>query len=918
MAAIFSAAVALIILVGWFAEVPGLTSLGAFGPPMAASTAFMTLLTCVALWSRPASVAGRSRWIVNSCALAVSAIAVLALVYKAGGTEVDLDRMVPHISKPWHAAPQTAFAFLLLASAMLSGNRRFRGVRPGDLFALGALAIATVALIGYVFDVPVLYGKAPELPHVGMSVPAAFVVLALGLGYLVSDIEHSLVAILVAADAGGVAARRLFAGAIAFPPGAALLLLGPRLGWYSYSFGEATVLLLAIAEGSILIMSTATRLSRADRALRASEAHVRLLVDQASDPIFIADSDARFIDVNDAACTLTGLTRDALLEKRIFDIVSPEDVPRLEDARARLRAGASVVEERSMRRIDGTYVPVEINAKILPDGRWQAIARDITERKRNDAALARAAETERSLRAELEALMAAVSHTIGELPHSDVEAVLRTIAEQARILTSAKYAAAAIGTDPNKPFDRWVDIGMSDAERAAIGPHPRPVGVLGHAAQTGTAFWISSIAEYPDAGGRPPGLPPFSNLLAVPIKHRDRVIGTLYLADKQNASEFSENDARIVTRLADRVAAALETATLYADEGRLRAWLQTIIDQLPDGVIVIDEHAQVKAMNRAVREMSLPHANETDPWGNPTVFDVRDSEQRPVPADDLPIIHALRTGETVRRGDLFLGQADGRMLPIEAVAGPVRDDLGRITGAVVVVTDVSERRETERLREEWIAVVAHDLRQPLNTILLWADRLASLVKDEKPRAAIERVRRGAWRLNRMIHDLLDAARLQANQLSVEPRAVDAVAIARATIDNAHLTNPEAQIRLTAAEHELVWADEDRIQQVLANLLSNALKYGTPATPVQIEIKNREPMVEISVINEGPELSAEDRERLFSRFSRTAQARSAKIPGIGLGLYICKGLVEAHGGAIRVESGNGTVAFRFTLPRPPED
>jgi len=549
----------------------------------------------------------------------------------------------------------------------------------------------------------------------------------------------------VAADAGGVVARRLFAGAIAFPPGAALLLLGPRLGWYSYSFGEATVLLLALAEGSALIVSTATRLSRADGALRASEAHVRLLVEQASDPIFIADLDGHFTEVNDAACKISGYTRDALIGRPIVDILAPEDAPRLAETRAVLLTGASVVVERTMRRRDGTYVPVEMSAKILADGRWQGIARDITERKRNDAALARAAETERSL----------------------------------------------------------------------------------------------------------------------------------------------------------------------------RTWLQAIIDQLPNGVIIIDEHAQVKAMNRAVREMALPHAKHVDPWGNPALFDIRDREGQPVPVDELPIIRALQTGETVRRGDLLLRQDDGTMLPVEAAAGPVRDERGRITGAVVVVTDISERRETERMREEWIAVVAHDLRQPLNTILLWTDRLALLVKDERPRAAIERVRSGAWRLNRMIHDLLDAARLQANQLSVDQRTVDAVELARVTIDNAQLSNPDAKIRLIAPEHELVWADGDRIQQVLANLLSNALKYGSPDTPVRIEITNREPMVEIAVVNDGPEISAEERARLFSRFSRTRQARSAKIPGIGLVLYICKGLVEAHGGTIHVESGDGTVAFRFTLPRPPE-
>jgi signal transduction histidine kinase len=96
-----------------------------------------------------------------------------------------------------------------------------------------------------------------------------------------------------------------------------------------------------------------------------------------------------------------------------------------------------------------------------------------------------------------------------------------------------------------------------------------------------------------------------------------------------------------------------------------------------------------------------------------------------------------------------------------------------------------------------------------------------------------------------------------------------------------------------------------------------VKYGAPDAPIRIEITSLDGHVELAVLNEGPELSADELPRLFSRFTRTPQARTARIPGIGLGLYICKGLVEAHGGRIWAESKDGVTAFRFTLPRPPE-
>ena len=174
-----------------------------------------------------------------------------------------------------------------------------------------------------------------------------------------------------------------------------------------------------------------------------------------------------------------------------------------------------------------------------------------------------------------------------------------------------------------------------------------------------------------------------------------------------------------------------------------------------------------------------------------------------------------------------------------------------------------------------------------------------------------------WRLNRMIQDLLDAARIAATRLAIEPLAADLAETVRDAIDTLQMSYPKATFQLTGSDYELAWFDRDRILQVLGNLLSNAAKYGTPGRPVRIEIASYDRFVEVSIITEGSPLSVEERERLFARFSRTQRARSSGIPGIGLGLYISKGLIEAHGGRIWVDSSEGVNAFRFTLPRPPE-
>ncbi len=808
MAAGFSIAVSIVVLIGWFTDVRWLT--GAIGPipPVVPNNAVMSLLAGMALW-QVASPHGshRTRTSARLCALAVIALALACGVEHVLGRKLVMDWLVPGPADAWPdglSSPQSVFAYLFLGLGLLLIDRTVRGRRIADFFALGALLVATIALLGYLFDVPMMYGLPALLPDVGMSLIAALVVFVLATGLLAARAHTSVIAVVLARDPGGLAARRLLCGLLALPLVAIALLLGARARYYTDAFAFALVLLAALGEAGGMIVSTANRLSRTDAQLRASEARELLHAEQT-------------------------------------------------------------------------------------------------------------AVTERQRRAELEALNGAVSQTVGELPRSDVDAVLRALAGHARALTGADYAAAATGATVGAAFDHWVSSGMADEVIAAIGRPPRATGVLGHVVATGEPFKTPRVEDHPAFRALPDGHPAITSFLAVPIKRNGRLVATLFVANKCGAHEFSQHDVLVVSALADRVAPAIETAILRESEARARAWLQAIIDQLPQGVIVRDDQEQVAAVNRAMLALGQPL---TSGVGETGVFDIRDNSCRPVPFDDLPVIHALRYGETIRDRELQMTTTDGRSIPIAVSAGPVRDVKGHTIGAVAIISDISERKEAERMREEWIAVVAHDLRQPLNAILLGSDRLHGIATTEAQRADIERIRHAGWRLDRMVRDLLDAARISANRLALEPRADDVVALVRRVIGSAQAAGLAVELRLDGAERELVWIDDDRIQQVLDNLVSNAAKYGTPAAPIRIEIADRGAFVEVAVINEGPTLAPEVLARLFTKFSRTPNARSARVPGIGLGLYICKGLVEAHRGRIWADSAHGQTAFRFTLPRLP--
>jgi signal transduction histidine kinase len=215
-------------------------------------------------------------------------------------------------------------------------------------------------------------------------------------------------------------------------------------------------------------------------------------------------------------------------------------------------------------------------------------------------------------------------------------------------------------------------------------------------------------------------------------------------------------------------------------------------------------------------------------------------------------------------------------------------------------------QDASRMRDDVLAIVSHDLRSPLNTISMSAGLLR---EDVGPRevALVERIERGVVRMNRLISDLLDASCIDEGKLSVNPRPEQASAIVREAVDSAV---PLAGARGCAVrcgpldDSLLVSADRHRLLQVFANLLGNAIKFSPKGGVVAVDVAHDGPVLTFSVSDQGPGIAPEHTDRLFDRYYK---ANAASREGAGLGLFIARGIVLAHGGKIRVESerGNGT-------------
>ena len=511
---------------------------------------------------------------------------------------------------------------------------------------------------------------------------------------------------------------------------------------------------------------------------------------------------------------------------------------------------------------------------------------------------------------ELAAAGKAVADAVAGMPNASVRTVLETIAMQARTMAHAEYASLGIGTDPDKPFDLWVFVGMTRQQADAIGRLPRPIGVLGIIARGGRTLRLRDVQKHPACQSLPDQHPDIRSFLGVPIRFRGRQVGSLFLGNKRDAEEFTESDERLVEMLAARVGVAIETARLYHEAGMERAWLKAVVDQMPEGILLMDAEGHV-TVNSSMLKLSSGDTGERDPFGNSILFDIRRSSGQRIPPDQLPNVMALR-GQITRSEQFLFYQKDGRAIPVLLSATPVRNIEDAIVGATMFVQDISTLKELERRREEWASVVAHDLKQPVNTISVGAQLLAHRFQNS-PEASktIDHIQTAALRLGHMIDDLMNASLLEARSLKIEPVDIDLGLLVGQIVERSRHEPTEIRV---SDDLRPVRADPHRVEQVLANLISNAGKYGDPGYPLIIDVRCVGDEAEVTVTNRGRGILPDEIPQLFDRFFRSTASRRSGQVGLGLGLYVARGLVESHGGRMWAESiPNETTSLHFTLP-----
>ena len=301
-----------------------------------------------------------------------------------------------------------------------------------------------------------------------------------------------------------------------------------------------------------------------------------------------------------------------------------------------------------------------------------------------------------------------------------------------------------------------------------------------------------------------------------------------------------------------------------------------------------------------------------------SLLNARRIDGRKIPSAETPVMRALG-GETVRAEEIVFHRPDGETVTTLVNATPIRGEDREIVSVVATVQDLTPLEELERLRAEFLGMVSHELRTPLTSIKGSAAtaRSASVPLDPaETRQFFRIIEEQADHMRDLINNLLDLARIEAGTLSVAPEPTDIGSVIDGARDAFLSSGYRNSIDVSVApDLPRIPLDRQRVSQVLYNLFSNASKYSSEWSAIRVTASLQDLDVAVSVADEGRGISAEQLPRLFSKFSRIDVEHGPEIEGVGLGLAICRGIMEAHGGRIWAEidrEGRGT-RFTFTLP-----
>lgn len=545
--------------------------------------------------------------------------------------------------------------------------------------------------------------------------------------------------------------------------------------------------------------------------------------------------------------------------------------------------------------------------------------------------------TERAAReTELQDQIAALEalHDIGRAILSlDLADCLRRVVDQTSAITGAEMAAVVLreGEQLKMAACAGRDIEQSELRIAA------PDNIAAHVAQSGQALSLMDRNASTTVSMLHPN---HQSAAAAPLASERGVIGALVIESRRPGA-FSPADRAQLSRLATQSAIAIENARLYGSLRDSEQLLSTILRSIDDAVIAADSNGFLTFINPVAQ--SLTGWTQDQACGQPlaAVFDIVNEEacQR----DKSETLRAIHEGVAFRFGDRSaLVARDGAKTPIDGGSSPIKDGAGRILGVVLAFRDATKRRQIEqtreelfkrekaaraqaeeanRLKDEFLATLSHELRNPLNIIVGYSEVLARSSEAKQSELiyhAAETIQKHADVQSQLINDLLDLSRLETGKLALEPRPLSLAAVIRDAVESIHGRAAEKEIMLSVdlpAEPIVVNADQVRVQQIVWNLVANAVKFTPKGGRISVTLEGDGREAALAVEDNGQGIDQDFLPHVFEMFRQADASATRKHGGMGIGLALVRQLAELHGGRVEARSEGMGQGARFIVRLP---
>jgi len=495
----------------------------------------------------------------------------------------------------------------------------------------------------------------------------------------------------------------------------------------------------------------------------------------------------------------------------------------------------------------------------------------------------------------------------------DLGNVLQEVVDGARALTAARPGVITT-VDTQEQLRDFLTSGFALDKQRTMTAWPDGLRLFEHLRDHLEPFRLSDFPGHLRSRGfhPTPWIP--RTIQGAPMHHRGEHLGHFFLGEKRNGEAFTAEDEEILTLFASQAATAIANARTHRDVERARADLEALVETTPVGVAVFDaKTGRVVSLNREAQRIGEQiRTPGCPPEQLLEVMTCRHADGREYSLAELPLARQLEGAKTTRAEEIELSVPDGRSVRTLVNATPIHSESGEVVSVVVTLQDLAPLDELERQRADFLSMVSHELRAPLTSIKGSAATVleASPVPSRAEMLQFFRLINGqANHMRGLIANLLDAGSIEAGTLTVAPEPSNVASL----VDQARTTFLSGGGRhpvLIDLPPDLprAMADPERIVQVLINLFANAGRYAPESSPIRVEAARDGTHLSVSVSDEGRGIAPERLPHLFRK-------RVGLAGGTGLGLAISKGIVEAHGGRIRAESGGPGMGARFTFTLP---